>query len=295
MWQAEALSLAGRRDRRVACQRAVSGGCISDTSVWILDNGERIFAKVESIQRFAMLAAEADGLRAIAATDSVRVPEVLAVGTDATTGRAFLLTQFIETERPPAGFQERFGQQLARLHSCDVPRPEFGWPDDNFIGSTLQPNGWRQSWTDFFSQQRLRYQWELLEKQGLQTSSLRKSVPKIIQQLPELLSKTNPQPALIHGDLWSGNYLCDTQGQPVLIDPACYQADREAEFGMLLFLGGCGADFFTAYHQTYPLQPQWQQRASVYQLYHLLNHANLFGAGYLNQSEQMAKRVLAGP
>lgn len=296
---AHVLRAAGLSARRVASIQSVGGGCISDTAIWQLDDGSEVFVKSDAADRLPMLQAEAAGLTALAATQTIRVPHVLAIGTDEGSRQAFLVSERIRTTAPSSGshssgspdFFTRFGQQLARLHRANTSAQDFGWQTDNFIGATVQPNTPHAGWPVFFASQRLEPQLRLARHQQLASPRLIRDVERIVGQLDSLLAGHHEPPALIHGDLWSGNYLCDENQQPVLIDPAVYRADREAEFGMIELFGSCPRRFYQAYQETYPLSAGWQQRTQLYVLYHLLNHLNLFGGGYLQQCESLAQRI----
>ncbi|QEG42404.1 fructosamine kinase family protein [Roseimaritima ulvae] len=295
-----AADLAGRT---VAHIQPLGGGCISATARWRLDDGRELMVKSDHADRRNMLQAEAQGLRALAAAQTIRVPRVVAEGQDDSSGQAFLVSEFVRsttlTADPAArnNFFTRFAQQLADLHRPPTDgegageEKTFGWRTDNFIGATAQANTPHRSWADFFASQRLEPQLQLARQHNLASPRLIRNIQRILAQLDSLLAGHDEPPALIHGDLWSGNYLCDEDHQPVLIDPAVYRADREAEFGMLQLFGSCPRRFYEAYQEAYPLSDGWQQRTQLYQLYHLLNHLNLFGGGYLQQCEALAQKI----
>ncbi len=293
MWQLIALRQADRADRHVVTRTPIAGGCISETAIWTLDNGQRLFAKTESLERYGLLEAEADGLRALANSNTIRVPRVWAVGAVPESHVAFLLSEFIETSSASQASYEALGRQLAALHRQSPQQNGFGWHRDNFIGSTPQPNAMRHQWSEFFAELRLGYQLRLAVDQRRATKRLQDAVEKIIGGLHPLLVVSPEPPALLHGDLWSGNFLTDSRQRPVLIDPAVYQGDREAEFGMLELFGNCPPVFYDAYHATYPLRDGWRERAELYMLYHVLNHLNLFGGSYSEQCERLAVRIAA--
>jgi fructosamine-3-kinase len=192
----------------------------------------------------------------------VRVPKVFSHGVEG--GRAYLLLEYLDLQAN--GDFAALGRVLAALHRKSAPR--FGWQRDNYIGATPQANGWCDDWAEFWRERRLRPQFE---RAGLNF------------EFPErLLENHRPQPSLLHGDLWNGNVGFTAQG-PVLFDPAVYYGDREADLAMTELFGGFPREFYQAYRQAWPLPPGYEKRKHVYNLYHLLNHLNLFGGGYLGQ------------
>lgn len=232
--------------------------------------------------------AEADGLATLARAGALRVPRVLACGTSA--GEAFLALEWIESVPGDAAAAERLGAGLARQHAVVAPR--FGFARDNFIGPTPQVNAWSENWAEFFREQRLRPQFRLAAQRA-DASALQSRREPLLQAVPALLAGHAPRPALLHGDLWAGNYLVSSRGEPVIFDPAVYYGDREADLAMTRLFGGFAPDFYRAYRAAAPLPPGWQRRADLYNLYHLLNHANLFGAGYALQACALIDRLLA--
>ena len=217
------------------------------------------FLKEGPAERADAFAAEANGLDAL--RPYIRVPRVLERGLK--SGKAFILLEHLDLKR--SGDHAAMGRMLAALHRQTGPR--FGWQRDNYIGLAPQLNGWRDDWAEFFRECRLRPQ---AAKAGIELPSLR------------LLENHYPQPSLLHGDLWSGNAGFIAEG-PVVFDPAVYYGDREADLAMTELFGGFPREFYTAYDHAYPLEPGYERRKHLYNLYHLLNHLNLFGAGYLGQ------------
>ena len=232
---------------------------------------------------------ESDGLLQLAATQAIGVPTPVAVGV--ASGSAWLITEWIEPGTRGRDFFVRFGRDLAALHRSSLGE-DIGLAQDNYLGSAPQRNGRCDDWVEFVADRRIGEQIRWAQRQGLASSSLRRDCDKIISEMDDLLQGRDPQTSLLHGDLWSGNYLCGADGQPVIIDPAIYRGCREAEFGMLRLFGSCPAGFYDAYEEAFPLPDGCQRRVSVYVLYHLLNHLNLFGSGYLGQSESVAKQIL---
>ena len=283
-----------------ACQivssRPVSGGCIHETFQLKVADGRKFMIKMNRDPSAEMFQAESAGLESLAASSPLpRVPQVIAHGVLVDGHTAFLIMEWIETGSRSRDFSERFGHELATLHQSASQQPKpidrFGFEHDNFIGSTPQLNGWRDDWAEFWRENRLRYQFHLACKNGYGEVFSSKKVELFLQRTRELIAETAAEPpSLIHGDLWSGNYLVDEQGAPVLIDPAAYYANREAEFGMTILFGGFDRRFYEAYHEAHPLQAGFQERFEIYKLYHLLNHLNLFGASYLSGCASIMNR-----
>jgi fructosamine-3-kinase len=203
---------------------------------------------------------------------------------------------WITSNRPLGNFQERFGRGLAKLHRTTLHRSDqrerIGWETDNFLGSAKQINTSTEDWPSFVAEHRIGYQLRWAVDQGLADQSLVGDCETLIGRMDSLLSGRENATSLLHGDLWSGNYLARQDGTPVLIDPAVHYGCREAEFGMLKLFGGCSDAFYRAYDDEFSLADGWQNRVNVYVLYHLLNHLNLFGHGYLSQCRQVAGDVL---
>ena len=237
----------------------ISGGCIHRCYA-VRVKGTRGFLKTNSSDYADAFAAEADGLEALAGA-GLRTPRPVAHG--AAGGEAYLLLEYLELgER---GDFTAMGRMLAQAHAR--PGPRFGWHRDNYIGSTSQENGWCDNWAQFGRERRLRPQ---LEREGLRAN------------LDQLLEGHDPRPSLLHGDLWNGNAGFTKEG-PVVFDPAVYYGDREADLAMTELFGGFPAEFYAAYNEVLPLETGYEKRKHVYNLYHLLNHLNLFGGGYLGQ------------
>ena len=239
-----------------------------------------------------MLACEADGLRAIAATGAIRVPAIVAENT--TIGDAHLALEWLDLTAPiePAAL----GRALAALHDAPAPHgphgERFGWRRDNFIGGTPLVNGWRDDWTTFFRDARLAPQLERAHRNGFR-GNLERDGARLLSQLPGLLHDHAPSPSLLHGDLWQGNAGTLPDGTPVVFDPAVYVGDGEADLAMTELFGGFGAAFMRAYEDVRPIAPGYPLRRDLYNLYHLLNHLNLFGAAYLARTGHTLARLVA--
>jgi len=284
-----ARAIAQGTGRRVEPRPAdsVGGGSISRCLRWNSDGGA-LFVKVGPEASLEMFSAEADGLRKLAAASTLRVPEVLAVGT--ATGQAFLALAWIEFGGATSRTETALGAGLARLHRTIAPR--YGWHRDNTIGATPQHNDWTDDWAQFFARQRLGYQLDLAERQG-HGGRLVDRGHRLCERLGAFLTGHRPQPSLLHGDLWGGNWAADASGEPVIFDPAVYYGDREADLAMTRLFGGFGRGFYQAYESEWPLSAGATQRVTLYNLYHVLNHLNLFGGGYGAQAEAMIERLLA--
>lgn len=266
---------------------SIGGGCIN--SAFRVDNGDAsYFIKVNSPHLDSMFEAEAHGLQEMRATDSIRVPEVICYGVG--DGHSYLALEYVPLGSMRGRASSLMGEQLAQMHMA--PQPYFGWHMDNTIGSTPQINDRRDDWLTFWQQERIGQQLRFAAGNGF-GGRLQNQGEKLLADMDKLLDGHTPQPALLHGDLWGGNAAADDLGNPVIFDPACYYGDREADLAMTELFGGFGSDFFAAYNATYPVDSGYQMRKTLYNLYHIINHLNLFGSGYLGQAESMIDRLLA--
>jgi fructosamine-3-kinase len=202
---------------------------------------------------------------------------------------SFLVLEHLELNRASPASERLLGQQLACLHQ--QVQPYFGWHRDNTIGSTLQCNQQNNNWLNFWREQRLGFQLQLAEKNGY-GGHLQTSGERLCSELAALFIGYTPLPSLLHGDLWAGNAGADKQGNPVIFDPACYYGDREADLAMTELFGGFSRDFYAAYQDVWSLNEGYNMRKLLYNLYHILNHLNLFGGGYLRQAENIMTRLL---
>jgi fructosamine-3-kinase len=297
----------------------VGGGCIHNAWGLELADGRRLFAKTNRAAALALLAAEVEGLRALArwAPPTLQLPEPLALG--CAGGQAVLLLSWLELAGMGAGAAgttaaaesgwASLGASLAQLHRAsaaaaasgrcgDLHAGGFGFPVDNFIGSGPQANGWMPAWATFFVQRRLRPQLALAARQG----DPFRGAEVLLQRVEQLLGAHPCAPVLVHGDLWSGNaalVASDGAGQGhgipatgAMLDPATYWGDREVDLAMARLFGGFPPAFFAGYEAEWPLPPDWDGRVELYNLYHLLNHANLFGGGYRGQAQAVINTLL---
>lgn len=273
---------------RVRERRPVGGGCIN-TTVVVADGATRYFVKLNSAARSAMFAAEFEGLREIGRSGTLHVPTPVCWGT--AQDRSFLVMEYL-TLRGARGDADHasLGQRLAAMHR--TVRPDYGWSRDNTIGSTPQPNRPSDDWLAFWRDQRLGFQLELVAARGGRSRLFQRG-ERLLDALPALLGGHQPPAALLHGDLWSGNYAFTDEHGPIVFDPAVYFGDRETDLAMTELFGGFPARFYRAYEEAYPLPPEYAVRKTLYNLYHVLNHFNLFGGGYATQAEAMIDALLA--
>ena len=284
---AVALSRALETEVAAGSERHVGGGSINACARFESERGP-LFVKHGDASSLEMFQAEADGLAELAKARAVRVPEVLAVGEQ--DGIAFLALEWIDLRGATSGSEKALGELLAAQHR--VTRDKFGWHRDNTIGSTPQSNREAVHWAEFLREQRLRPQLKLARSNGA-GADLIDNGERLCERLDHFFSSYRPTPSLLHGDLWGGNWGSDVNGQPVLFDPAVYFGDREADLAMTRLFGGFGASFYAAYQSAWPLDAGAAQRVALYNLYHVLNHFNLFGGGYLRQALGMVQHLLA--
>lgn len=284
-----ALAEAGGPELTIRGVRPVGGGSIHRAAIIQLSDGSSRFVKHSPGAPADMFPREAEGLQALADADAIRVPRDPVPGeTDepgGSGGARFLVMEAIDTGRPGPDFFARFGRAFAELHRRTV-HSQAGFAHDNYIGSTPQPNGWMDDWCDFFRRHRLGFQLDLARENGVATRELSRLGDRLLDRLDTWLDLSGEPCCLLHGDLWSGNYLCDAEGESVLIDPAVYYGHREADLAMTRLFGGFDRSFYRAYEESWPLPgspTEQRERHDLYQLYHLLNHLNLFGRGYLSQ------------
>ena len=263
---------------------SVSGGSINET-LKLTTNIGKFFVKKNSASLYPeMFEKEAKGLNILAATNAITVPNVIASGQD--DNIAFLILDFIESGQKRIDFWDHFAKKLASLHknSSDY----FGLNHDNYIGSLYQSNKKHDNWIDFFRSERLERQVQLARDHGRMGKDVVDSFERFYQKLPEIFPVE--QPALIHGDLWGGNYMVNENGDAVIIDPAIYYGHREMDLGMSQLFGGFDSQFYKAYHHHYPLEKGWQQRMDYCNLYPLMVHVNLFGGGYLGSVKSILRK-----
>lgn len=263
-------------DRLESRRSGGGGGCINETSRLVLESGRILFIKENATAPDDMFPEEARGLEALIRAFPLKVPRPLAWGRAGR--RSFLILENVENAPKKEDFWESFGRALAEMHGRK-DSSLFGFDSDNYIGSTRQVNGTMESWTAFFGEKRLLFQAELAVKKGQASSSLVGQIESICRKLPEILPEPD-HPSLLHGDLWSGNFMVGEDGSAVLIDPAVYYGHREADLAMTGLFGGFSPVFYRSYEEVNPLVPGYPARKDLYNLYHMLNHLNLFGSSY---------------
>lgn len=283
---AHCISRRSGREFKPAPPESIGGGCINQAA-HLGDGDQHWFVKTNDAPRLAMFEAEAEGLQALADTHAIGVPRPLCTGSHA--GQSYIVIEYIHTGRARADSQARAGEQLAAMHRHASAR--FGWHRDNTIGATAQENAWDADWSSFWRERRLGFQLQLAARNGY-GGRLQRSGEQLMDRFPVLLDH-DPVPSLLHGDLWGGNISFDRAGAPVIFDPAVYYGDREADLAMTELFGGFGNDFHAGYRNAWPLDPGYQVRRTLYNLYHILNHLNLFGSGYAGQAQGMIDRLLS--
>jgi protein-ribulosamine 3-kinase len=263
----------------------VSGGDIS--AAWQLrtNNGE-LFVKTGPKSAAEMFAAEADGLAELAKPGAIRIPELIATGQSEEC--VFLALEWLGLEAANPEVEHTMGVQLAELHQRT--NDQHGWHRDNTIGLSTQVNTWGDSWVDFYREHRLGYQLRLAADNGF-GSDLQDRGTRLLRRLPVYFEGAEPVASLLHGDLWGGNWGC-VEGQPVIFDPAVYYGDRETDIAMTRLFGGFGSAFYEAYESAWPLADGHEERQHLYQLYHVLNHLNLFGSAYLGRAIGLIDKLL---
>ena len=270
---------------KIAQTDRLSGGDINKAYGLTLTTGQHIFMKANAKDNAAFFTAEAAGLQAIADTHTIGTPRILCCGTDdgEDVGYSFLLLEYIQSAGRRSDYWEVLAQELAAMHS--VPElvegalHQYGFPQNNFIGARPQNNTWSDSWITFFRDQRLAPQFR--DADSYLTPADRTKITKLLDNLDCFLVEPE-HPSLLHGDLWAGNVMCGPDGKAMLIDPACYIGHREADLAMTQLFGGFPQAFYEEYKKAAPLQPGYEERRDLYNLYQLLNHLNLFGPSYLD-------------
>ncbi|MDC7231838.1 MAG: fructosamine kinase family protein [Spirochaetales bacterium] len=273
----------------VSGERGVGGGCISSCGILTLDTGRRLFIKRNGTGGLDMFCREAAGLSALAVVDGAPgVPQVLAAGTDGSF--SFLLMEYLESASRGSRFWETFGRALALMHQ-NGRSGACGFHEDNYIGASPQLNTALEDWIDFFRIRRIEYQLKMARDRRLADRSMTELVSRVMERLDRILIPCDSGGAsLLHGDLWSGNYITGPAGEACIIDPAVYYGHREADLAMTRLFGGYDPAFYSAYNEAWPLEPGAAERSDLYNLYHMLNHLNLFGGSYAASVLSIARK-----
>ena len=266
-------------------QRSIGGGCINQ-AVQVKGAQRSFFVKTNSAHRLAMFEAECAGLLEMYESQTIRVPQPICTGS--AEGSAFIVMEYLSLGGGASGVAwQQMGQQLAAMHQVTSDRG-FGWHRDNTIGATPQQNGWKEDWVSFWRDRRLGPQFELAHDNGGRFPRR----DELMNAIPRLLAGHHPQPALLHGDLWSGNAAVTADGEPVILDPATYYGDSETDLAMTELFGRFPAAFYEAYDAANPVDSGYAERKTLYNLYHIINHFNLFGGSYQAQSNRMIDKIL---
>jgi fructosamine-3-kinase len=272
---------------RPSTARSVSGGCINEAHLAETEEGALVFLKSNQRHQLTLFEAETKSLEQLRSAGAIRVPAPLCHGVVEEMA-VLALEGIVMTHRTNNSVsQERLGLALANLHQSFPQEEQFGADFDNHIGATPQPNPWTASWADFFTAHRLEYQFQLAESKCHKFREAR----TLLDAVHTHLSSLDIVPSLLHGDLWSGNVNFDETGAPVVFDPAAYFGDREADIAFTHLFGGFGPDFYQAYRSQIP--PVEPIRGTIYNLYHLLNHFNLFGGSYASQVDSSIQKILS--
>lgn len=282
----DVLSIYLQQTASVLRIQVIHGGDINDAYRLETDAGT-FFLKTNSASKYPqMFEQESIGLGALRSSNTIKIPEVIAF--ENVNDTAYLLLEWIEQGSPIENFWDTFGVQLAQLHQNTGS--QFGWSQKNYIGSLVQQNQWTASWSDFFILQRLEPQLNLTLEQGKMDVKHSKLFEKLFYKLDNLFPTESP--ALLHGDLWSGNYMVDSAGVPVIMDPAVYFGHREMDLAMTKLFGGFDAQLYSSYQEVFPLENNWEERVPLCNLYPLMVHVNLFGGGYVSQVESVLRRFV---
>jgi len=280
------ISAATGRNFEPSNHTAIAGGCINE-AIHLHDGQQHYFVKLHQANQWHMFDSEAQSLMAIEQSLSIKTPKVITWG--CVENRAFLALEHLNlrSSTTPDGARQ-LGLKLAQMHRHT--NKQFGWHQNNTIGTNAQINDWHSNWLTFWRDQRLGHQLNLAYSNGF-AKQLERPGEQLLKRLAEILQDHTPEASLLHGDLWSGNYAF-TEGQPVIFDPASYYGDRETDIAITELFGGFDPAFYQAYSAAHPLEAGYEQRKTLYNLYHILNHLNLFGRGYLGQAEQMINTLL---
>ena len=264
--------------------QALHGGDINQ-AYKIADHDRTYFVKINQSDRRTMFEAELDGLNQIANTHTIRVPKPICTGT--AEDYSYLVLEYLSIVALTETTRYELGIKLAQLHLVSGSTA-FGLGRENTIGTTAQPNPWTANWIEFWRDTRIKYQLNLAIKKGVKFTYAN----QLLDAIPTILKDHSPKPSLVHGDLWGGNVGALATGEVVIFDPAIYWGDREVDLAMTELFGGFGSTFYQGYESIYPIAPGFAKRKILYNLYHILNHYNLFGGSYAGQADRMMASLL---
>jgi len=289
MWKSieKAIQETTSRAFSIESTSTVSNGDINQ-SYCISGSNQQYFVKINDKKNIEQFNCEAYSLSKIRQSEQISCPSVITKGT--TGDKSFLVLDYINFKQPDSLDWYNLGQQIAYLLLCTISTKnnQFGWTHDNFIGYSIQKNTWQESWSTFFTEQRIAWQLQKLHEKSIHLGN----IDHIVDVCAKVLSDHKVVPCIVHGDLWQGN-LGVSEHQPVIFDPACYFGDREVDIAMTELFGRIPEDFYLGYQEIYPLNNSYEQRKQVYNFYHILNHANLFAGQYIEQSKAQLQRILS--
>ena len=286
MWQeiAREITKATEQPFEITNTRSVGGGCINQ-GYKISSSDRNYFVKLNQASQVEMFAAEASGLKQMYATQTITVPKPVCWGI--ANNSCYIVLEWLNLDGSSSQAWTEMGTQLAQMHKIGTA-DKFGWERNNTIGSTPQINDWMDNWANFFAEKRIGYQLKLAKRKGGSFPD----TTKVVEAIRGKLSNRKPEASLVHGDLWSGNAAVTRTGKPVILDPATYYGDREVDIAMTELFGGFPAPFYRGYNQAWQLDQEYQKRKTIYNLYHILNHFNLFGGGYGSQAKRMIEQIV---
>lgn len=286
MWQtiAKEISQTTQTSFEITDTRSVSGGCINQ-GYRIIGNDKTYFVKLNQASAVEMFRAEALGLTQMYDTQTITIPKPICWGVAGNS--SYIVLEWLDLGRGNSSSWLEMGRQLAQMHSQGTA-DKFGWEMNNTIGSTPQINTWMDNWADFFAEQRIGYQLRLAKRKGGNFPDTK----QVVAAIKEKLADRQPIASIVHGDLWSGNANITADGQPTIFDPATYYGDREVDLAMTELFGGFPSAFYQGYNQQWQLDSGYRERKTIYNLYHILNHFNIFGGGYASQAQRMIQQII---
>lgn len=286
MWKtiANAIESATGEPFSIDHTETVTGGDIN-LAFKVSGVNKSYFVKINDKPFLDAFEAEAYSLKQLSSIQTIYVPQVIALGV--TLDKSFLVLEWLTLKPMENNNWYALGEQLAKLHKISN-HGQFGWQSDNYIGTTIQVNRWQSNWREFFAEQRIGMQLQLLKEKSIYLGD----IDHLVKVCHDLLLHHQVSPSLVHGDLWQGNIGC-VKNKPVIFDPACYYGDREVDVAMTELFGQLPKEFYQGYQEIYPVPEKYSIRKHVYNFYHILNHANLFGGVYVDQSQAYVSRLLS--